>query len=71
LDVAYVFTMVSSVFSVVFASFTDACFKCFICLQTKVASVVSECFKSISGVTYPSSPSVGLVSVSHPPSCVG
>jgi hypothetical protein len=35
------FTMVSSVFSGVFVSILDAYFKCFICLQTNVASVAS------------------------------
>jgi hypothetical protein len=30
-------------------------FKCFICLQTYVASVASRCFKSRSGVAFPSS----------------
>jgi hypothetical protein len=44
------------VFSGVFASVSDACFKCFICLQTYVASVASECFKSRSDVASPSSP---------------
>ena len=41
LDVAYVF-----------ASVSDTYFKCFIYLQTYVASVASECFKSISGVAH-------------------
>jgi hypothetical protein len=42
LDVAYVLQW----FSYVLASVSDACFKCFICLQTYVAIVVSRCFKS-------------------------
>ena len=41
----------------VFASVSDACFKCFIYLQTYVTSVASECFKSRLGVASPSSPS--------------
>jgi hypothetical protein len=36
-------------------SVSYACFKCFICLQTYVASVASGCFKSRSGVASPSS----------------
>jgi hypothetical protein len=39
----------------VFVTVLDACVKCFICLQTYVASVVSGCFKSRSGVASPSS----------------
>jgi hypothetical protein len=38
-----------------FASVSEVCFKCFICLQTYVASVASRCFKSKSGVASPSS----------------
>jgi hypothetical protein len=34
-----------------FPSVLDACFKCFIYLETYVASVISEYFKSRSGVT--------------------
>jgi hypothetical protein len=34
---------------VVFTSVSDACFKCFICLQKHVANVSSICFKSRSG----------------------
>jgi len=46
------------VFSGVFVSFLDACFKCFIYhLQTYVASVVYECFQNRSGVVSLSSPS--------------
>jgi hypothetical protein len=45
------------VFHVFFASVLDACFDCFIYLQTYVASVVSRCFKRRSGVASPSSPS--------------
>jgi hypothetical protein len=36
----------SSVFRCFFASVLEACFKCFICLQTYVATVASRCFKS-------------------------
>jgi hypothetical protein len=36
----------SSVFRCFFAIVSQECFKCFIYLQTYVASVVSECFKS-------------------------
>ena len=49
LDVAYVFQWFQ-VFSGVFASVSDTCFKCFICLQTYVANVLSGCFKSRSSV---------------------
>jgi hypothetical protein len=45
-------------FSGVFVNVSDACFKCFICLQMYVASVVSGCFKSRSGVASPSLPSI-------------
>jgi hypothetical protein len=38
------------VFPGVFSSVSKACFKCFICLQMYVATVVFECFKSRSGV---------------------
>jgi hypothetical protein len=55
LNVAYVLQWFQ-VFSDVFASVLNACFKCFICLQTYVTSVVSGCFKSKSGVPSPSSP---------------
>ena len=48
LDVAYVLQWFSSVSCVL--SVSDACFKRFICLHTYVASVVSGCFKSRSGV---------------------
>jgi hypothetical protein len=46
LDVAYVFSIVFKCFSDVFASVSNACFKCFICLQMYVASVAFEYFKS-------------------------
>ena len=52
LDVAYVFSMFLSVLGV-FASVSDACFKCFISHQTYVASAASKCFKSTSGVVSP------------------
>ena len=35
-----------------FANVSDACFKCFIFLQTRVAKVSSGCFKSRSGVVH-------------------
>jgi hypothetical protein len=50
LDIAYVLKLFSSVF----ANVSVACFKCFICLQTYVASVVSKCFKSRLDVVFPS-----------------
>jgi hypothetical protein len=39
-------------FSGVFLNVLEVCFKCFIYLQTYIASVVSECFKSRSGVAH-------------------
>jgi hypothetical protein len=36
----------------VFTSVPDACFNCFICLFLYVATVVSKCFKSRSGVAH-------------------
>ena len=39
-------------FSGVFVSVLDACFKCFICVQTYVANVLSEYFKSRSGFAH-------------------
>jgi hypothetical protein len=51
------FVMVSSVFSGVFASVSDACFKCFIYLYTYVVSVASRCYKSRLDVTSLSLPS--------------
>ena len=39
-------------FSCVFASVSEACFKYFICLQTYVASVASRCLESRSGVAH-------------------
>jgi hypothetical protein len=57
LNVAYVFTIVSSVFLGVMASVSDPCFKRFFCLQTYVANVASRCFKNRSGVASPFSPS--------------
>jgi hypothetical protein len=56
MDVVYVCNSLS-VFSGVFVSILDACFKYFICLHTYVASVASGYFKSRSGVASPSSPS--------------
>jgi hypothetical protein len=52
LDVAYVFAMVFQVFSGIFTSVADTCFKGFICLHTYVANISSECFKSRSGVAH-------------------
>ena len=51
------FVMGFQVFLCVFASVSYTCFKCFICLQTYVVSVVFGCFKSRSGVAYHSLPS--------------
>jgi hypothetical protein len=51
LDVAYVCNDFQVLLGV-FASVLDACFKYFICLQTYVASIVSEYFKSTSGVAH-------------------
>jgi hypothetical protein len=48
LDVAYVCNGFQ-VFLGVFATVLYACFKCFICLQTYIASVESGCFKIRSG----------------------
>jgi hypothetical protein len=36
----------SSIFSDIFANISDACFKCFICLQTYVANISSGSFKN-------------------------
>jgi hypothetical protein len=44
--------MVFQVFLGVFVSVSDTCFKCFIFLQTHVVKVLSECFKSRSGVVH-------------------
>ena len=46
------FVMAFQVFLGVFASVSDACFKCFIFLEMHVAKVLSGCFKSRSGVTH-------------------
>jgi hypothetical protein len=46
------FAMVFKHFSGVFSSVSETCFKRFICIQTYVASVAYECFKSRSGVTH-------------------
>jgi hypothetical protein len=43
---------VNNGFQVFFVSVLDICFKCFICLQTYVASIASECFKSRSSVAH-------------------
>jgi hypothetical protein len=48
----HMFAMVFKCFSVVFASVSGACFKCFICLLLYVATVTSECFKSRSDVAH-------------------
>jgi hypothetical protein len=42
--------MVFKYFLCVFVNVSYACFKCFICLQMYVTSVVSRCFKTRSGV---------------------
>jgi hypothetical protein len=43
---------VNNGFQVFSVSVLDICFKCFICLQTYVASIASECFKSRSSVAH-------------------
>jgi hypothetical protein len=48
----YMFAMVFKCFSGVFTSVSDDCFKCFICLLLYVATIVSGCFKSKSGVAH-------------------
>jgi hypothetical protein len=44
------FEMAFQIFSSVFISVSDVCFKCFIHLQTYVINVLFGCFKSKSGV---------------------
>jgi hypothetical protein len=44
--------MVFKCFSGVFSSVSKACFKCFNCLQTYVATVVFGCLKTRSGVAF-------------------
>jgi hypothetical protein len=51
-DVAYVCNRFQENFQVFFASVLEACFKCFICLQTYVASVAFGYFKSRLSVAY-------------------
>jgi hypothetical protein len=51
LDVVYVCNGFQ-VFLGVFVSISEVCFKCFICLQTHVASVTFRCFKSRSNVVH-------------------
>jgi hypothetical protein len=46
------FAMVFNCFQVCFASVSDACFKCCICLKTYVASVASGYFKSRFGIPH-------------------
>ena len=46
------FAMAFQVFSGVFASVSDACFKCFICLQMYVANVLFGSFRSRSSVAH-------------------
>jgi hypothetical protein len=53
-----VFAMVFQTFFMCFSSVSEACFKCFIYLQTYVASVASGCFKSRS--VWRSDPCVGV-----------
>jgi hypothetical protein len=52
LDVVYVLQCLFKCFPGAFARVSEACFKCFICLQTYVANVASWYFKSRSGVAY-------------------
>jgi hypothetical protein len=49
-DDAYILQWLFQVFLCVFLNVSDAYFKCFICLQTHVANVSSECIKSRSDV---------------------
>jgi hypothetical protein len=62
LDVAHAFAMAFQVFSGVFASVLDACFKCFIYLHTYCKCFIwfTGCFKNRSGVV-----------VGDPPATVG
>jgi hypothetical protein len=46
LDVTHAFAMTFQMFSDVSTSVSDPCFKCFICLQTYDANVLSGCFKN-------------------------
>ena len=55
-------------FSCVFASISDACFKCFICLQMYVASVASGYFKSRSDVASRSLLALDCLASVSPPS---
>ena len=48
----HMFAMVFNCFSGVFASVSDACFKCFICLLLYATTVASGHFKSRSGVAH-------------------
>jgi hypothetical protein len=56
--VAHAFAMVFQVFSDVFASVSDTYFKCFICLQTYIANISSNYFKSRLGVANGDPPTV-------------
>ena len=49
-DVVYVCNGFKCFFSGVFASVSDACFKCFICLRMHVVNVLSGCLKNRSDV---------------------
>jgi hypothetical protein len=60
LNVLYVLQWFFQVFSCVFSSVSDACFKILICLQKHVANVSSGCFKSRSGVA-PMDPPTAVV----------
>ena len=48
--------------------FYKCCFKCFICLETYIASVASRCFKSRSGVASRSFHAFGYLASLSPPS---
>jgi hypothetical protein len=71
-SVAYVFQWLFMCFGV-FASVSDACFKCFIYLYTYVAHVSYGCFKNRSGATHfamalvagEQQPNVGLQLLPH------
>jgi hypothetical protein len=46
------FAIVFKCFSIVFVSVLDTCFTCFTCILLYVATVISGCFKSRSGITH-------------------
>jgi hypothetical protein len=50
--------MTFQIFSSVFISVSDVCFKCFIYLQTYVTNILFGCFKNKSGVAAGDPPAV-------------